>query len=165
MDAISFVLGLDAKKLRAGTLTDLVNEEAQKHNKKVTNMKDARDCYVKLVFIDNAGEERIFTRSLRLKVDVAGNRSYTDIYAHGDSRDRQGYINGLSSIGVLVEVPNCLVFQVRSFRHSILCGPIHELNSCSFCTTPQISRILSPLPKMSLSSPHMPLTALFPAKG
>lgn len=128
MDAISFVLGLDAKKLRAGKLDDLVNEEVLKHNKEVKKMEQAQEASVALFFVDNSGEDHVFTRSLRLRVDVAGNRTYADTYRYNNHHDKKEYIKGLRSIGVTVDVPNCLVFQVRySLCHTLL-KPPHCLN-------------------------------------
>lgn len=114
MDAISFVLGLDAKRLRATKLDELVNGEAHKSSK-------LHAASVTMYFIDNSGDddvEHVFTRSLVSKKGVTNEKTYSDTYScqmQGEeiASGKKAYIAALEQIGITVDIPNCLVFQVR----------------------------------------------------
>lgn len=111
MDAISFVLGLDSKKLRSAKLEDLVNEEAKNVRKPVL-------AFVSMFFVDIDGQEHVFTRSLRSKNDDPESSNYEEAFRYNNEVGKKGYINALKTIGVSVDVPNCLVFQVRCYLYS-----------------------------------------------
>lgn len=103
MDAISYVLGLETKKLRGAKLADLIHEQGQ-------DMPKLSSAFVRMVFIDASQEEHVFTRSISTK-GSAGNLAET--YDYNGESGKEVYRKGLKTIGVTVDVPNCLVFQVR----------------------------------------------------
>lgn len=108
MDAISFVLGLDAKKLRGTSLSDLVHDDG-------TGGARPIDCFVRMIFIDGTGQEHVFTRSVVPKKNSDGTVSWKSAYSYDGNTTQKAYEAALGEVGVSVTVPNCLVFQVRLF--------------------------------------------------
>ena len=105
MDAVSFVLGLDAKKLRGTSLGDLVYDDGQ-------NGPKPEECFVRMTFVDATGEDHIFTRFVRKHLQKDGAISWKSEYSYRGKKDQKSYEAGLSSLGVSIAIPNCLVFQV-----------------------------------------------------
>lgn len=106
MDALSFVLGIDAKKLRSTSIGDLVYDDGRDSPK-------PDDCFVRLTFIDKEAVEHVFTRYIKKKKHGDGSVSYRYAYSYNGATDQKSYEAGLESLGVSVTIPNCLVFQVR----------------------------------------------------
>jgi structural maintenance of chromosome 1 len=104
MDAVSFVLGLDAKKLRGTSLGDLVYDDGQ-------NGPKPEECFVRMTFVDATGEDHIFTRFVRKHLQKDGAISWKSEYSYRGKKDQKSYEAGLSNLGVSIAIPNCLVFQ------------------------------------------------------
>lgn len=102
MDAISFVLGVQAQTLRGSMLRDLIHrkeEEKSQDNK--------RSAYVEVVYQkteEEGGDELHFKRSIA----PTGTSQY---YFNGKKVNFAKYNEILKSIGVLVKARNFLVFQ------------------------------------------------------
>jgi chromosome segregation ATPase len=109
MDAISFVLGLDAKKLRGSSLADMVYDDGKDGPK-------PNECFVRMVFIDSDAQEHIFTRHVRKKRSNEGVISWKSSYSYDGANDQKSYEAGLGKLGVSINIPNCLVFQVCYFQ-------------------------------------------------
>ena len=106
MDAISFVLGLDAKKLRGTSLSDLVHDDGSGGARPV-------DCSVRMIFMDGTGQEHVFTRSVVQETNSNGSISWKSGYSYDGKTTKKAYETALGEVGVSVTIPNCLVFQVR----------------------------------------------------
>ena len=97
MDAVSFVMGIQGKHLRASKLTDLIFRADNKH-------KPVKKASVELVYEYSEGSEIFFSRS----ISSSGHSNYR-VNDQDVSFDK--YANSLESIGVLVKVRNFLIFQ------------------------------------------------------
>jgi structural maintenance of chromosome 1 len=104
MDAISFVLGIQSKYLRSSQLKDLVF-------RKDLNSQPAKKAIVRLIYQTSNGElsnkpkhDILFSRSI-------SNSGVTNYQVDGKDVTFENYEKTLSSIGVLVQARNFLVFQ------------------------------------------------------
>lgn len=106
MDAISFVLGLDVKKLRGDSLGDLVNEAARKEREDV-------ESFVRLVFVTGDGQRLQFKRSIVFVNSPTKGKTWKSAFEFDGEAGRAHYEAGLGRIGISAQHPNYLVFQVR----------------------------------------------------
>ncbi|KAL0250387.1 hypothetical protein I308_102560 [Cryptococcus tetragattii IND107] len=115
MDAISFVLGVKSAQLRSTQLKDLiyrgrraatreVGSETQTQTESGDDSNDARSAWVMAVYMDDAGKEWTFRRS----VSMSGSSSY---FLDGRSVAWKDYNAQLAKFNILVKAKNFLVFQ------------------------------------------------------
>uniref|UniRef100_S4RBJ1 RecF/RecN/SMC N-terminal domain-containing protein n=1 Tax=Petromyzon marinus TaxID=7757 RepID=S4RBJ1_PETMA len=96
MDAISFVLGEKTSNLRVKTLKDLI------HGAPV-GKPAANKAYVSMVYAEDNGEEKVFTRY------IIGSSSEYRI--NSKVVQLQEYSSELEKLGILIKARNFLVFQ------------------------------------------------------
>ncbi|KIR26910.1 cohesin complex subunit psm1 [Cryptococcus deuterogattii LA55] len=115
MDAISFVLGVKSAQLRSTQLKDLiyrgrraatreVGSETQTQTESGDDHSDARSAWVMAVYMDDAGKDWTFRRS----VSMSGSSSY---FLDGRSVAWKDYNAQLAKFNILVKAKNFLVFQ------------------------------------------------------
>ncbi|KIR74165.1 cohesin complex subunit psm1 [Cryptococcus deuterogattii CA1014] len=115
MDAISFVLGVKSAQLRSTQLKDLiyrgrraatreVGSETQTQTESGDDPSDARSAWVMAVYMDDAGKDWTFRRS----VSMSGFSSY---FLDGRSVAWKDYNAQLAKFNILVKAKNFLVFQ------------------------------------------------------
>ncbi|OWZ56956.1 cohesin complex subunit psm1 [Cryptococcus neoformans 125.91] len=115
MDAISFVLGVKSAQLRSTQLKDLVyrgrrtatqevESETPTETESGDGSGDARSAWVMAVYMDDAGKEWTFRRS----VSMSGSSSY---FLDGRSVAWKDYNTQLAKFNILVKAKNFLVFQ------------------------------------------------------
>ncbi|KIR32463.1 cohesin complex subunit psm1 [Cryptococcus deuterogattii MMRL2647] len=115
MDAISFVLGVKSAQLRSTQLKDLiyrgrraatreVGSETQTQTESGDDPNDARSAWVMAVYMDDAGKDWTFRRS----VSMSGSSSY---FLDGRSVAWKDYNAQLAKFNILVKAKNFLVFQ------------------------------------------------------
>lgn len=110
MDAISFVLGLDARKLRGSALRDLIYTSSR------PEWVPPKRASVTLVYVPDEGEmadvaggtEVEFTRIVHAS---SGTASYRLLGAEVSAKV---YQETLESLGILIKARNFLIFQVRT---------------------------------------------------
>lgn len=107
MDAISFVLGVKSAQLRSTQLKDLIyrgrraatqeaESETQTQSESGDNSSDARSAWVMAVYMDDAGKEWTFRRS----VSMSGSSSY---FLDGRSVAWKDYNAQLAKFNILVK--------------------------------------------------------------
>ncbi|KIR96867.1 cohesin complex subunit psm1 [Cryptococcus deuterogattii 2001/935-1] len=117
MDAISFVLGVKSAQLRSTQLKDLIYRGRRAATREVGSEtqtqtesgddhdpSDARSAWVMAVYMDDAGKDWTFRRS----VSMSGSSSY---FLDGRSVAWKDYNAQLAKFNILVKAKNFLVFQ------------------------------------------------------
>jgi len=106
MEAISFVMGVQTKRLRGEMLRDLVyNGDGERDKKR-------REAFVRLIYLPAKGELKDVEEDKELRFERTISFQGTCRYLLQDKAvSRQAYDDRLKEIGVLVKARNFLVFQ------------------------------------------------------
>lgn len=99
MDAISFVFGIKAPKLRGGNLLDLVNQNNDEFD------WSEQKCFVEL-FLKTSDESNI---SFKRTIESNGETNY---YYQSKKKSLEKYQQKLKDEKILMKTHNFLVFQV-----------------------------------------------------
>lgn len=92
-------MGVKATHLRGSQLRDLIFRVEGESSK-------AQNCYVKLVYTTEEGEETEFMRS------IGSNETEATFYINGEKQSWNDYNKALANLNIIVQAKNFLVFQV-----------------------------------------------------